>query len=625
MFAGLISKEQPVSAWGDATKILAALAPYSLDKPRDYWATDKQMLLQVATRTGSTTADIYRHQESGVSVAFWGRLDNRPDLIAQLVAEHKASDDELIALAWLKWGEHCPEKLIGDFAFAVASPKTGVVFLARDVIGVKPLYYCADDNGVFFANTSAAFKPLRLGRITPSREWIARFVHGISYSHSDTAYEEIKKLPAAHSLLIQSDGRLNVRRYHEFIDDAPVERTRDPKYLEAYRAAWQEAVACRLPTSGNIGTENSGGIDSGSITSEVARQLGNDVSRLSCFGFCLEEQEPSLIMATAMKFGIPWTHLSATNYNDLPLSNTRTIMVNGYPVEHRTATDHSRFYEICCSNAIGTLYSGFGGDEVVTNEGGGILFELLDGRDYANLFKMMRGSLFKRVYRGSKMVVKGYAQPRVNPGELQVYRDRWQYSPVSDQVDKEFGIRDAYLAQADWGSELRRINSEALCRINRPYVQNRVENGTLLAASYGIDYVWPLLDSRLMQQWLSTPSIWKVGDRRFGRYLHRKAIEGVCPNEVTWKIDKDMGFGPVHRHFSERSNLQYFEALLAMSKEIYGPLTSAIDVEKIRRIASDGLTSDPHGYEVYSALDQITNKISSMIDWMKHENNSIEI
>ena len=219
MFAGVLSFEQSISAWGQPEKIVAALAPYSLDKPRDVWASERQLLVQVSTRTGSVSAAIYQHPESGLAVAFWGRLDNRPDLISQLEAEHNASDDELIALAWLKWGECCPEKLIGDFAFAVASPKTGVLFLVRDVMGVKPLFYRADKHGVFFANSAAAFKSLKLGTLTPSQEWMAKFLLEISYSHTETAYEEIKKLPGAHSLLIHADGRTNLRRYHQFVDE----------------------------------------------------------------------------------------------------------------------------------------------------------------------------------------------------------------------------------------------------------------------------------------------------------------------------------------------------------------------------------------------------------------------
>ena len=87
---------------------------------------------------------------------------------------------------------------------------------------------------------------------------------------------------------------MNLRRYHQFIDDAPMEKTRDPKYLEVYRATWHEAVACRMPSSGSIGTENSGGLDSGSITAELARQLGHGIRRLHGLGFCHETLEPEL-------------------------------------------------------------------------------------------------------------------------------------------------------------------------------------------------------------------------------------------------------------------------------------------------------------------------------------------
>ncbi|MCW2791754.1 MAG: hypothetical protein JWO76_852, partial [Nocardioides sp.] len=56
------------------------------------------------------------------------------------------------------------------------------------------------------------------------------------------------------------------------------------------------------------------------------------------------------------------------------------------------------------------------------------------------------------------------------------------------------------------------------------------------------DYRWALLDRRLMQQWLSTPAIWKYAAGT-GRYLHRRAISGVVPDKVAWKPTKDMTLG----------------------------------------------------------------------------------
>jgi asparagine synthase (glutamine-hydrolysing) len=78
-----------------------------------------------------------------------------------------------------------------------------------------------------------------------------------------------------------------------------------------------------------------------------------------------------------------------------------------------------------------------------------------------------------------------------------------------------------------------------------PYIAARLDNCTLMGASYGIDYRWPLWDVRLVQQYLSTPNIEKVGPRGVGRYLHRRAIDAVVPKRVAWKPSKDMGYGKV--------------------------------------------------------------------------------
>ena len=619
MFAGIISKEQPVSAWGDATKIMAALAPYSLDKPRDHWATDRQMLLQVATHNDASTAEIYKHPESGVAVAFWGRLDNRPDLIAQLNAEHKASDDELIALAWLKWGEYCPEKLIGDFAFAVASPKTGVVFLARDVMGVKPLYYRVDEHGVFFANTAAAFKPLSLGTLTRSKKWMAEYMLEINFNLTDTAYVEIKKLAGAHSLLFHADGRLNLRRYHRFVDNAPIEKKRNPLWLEAYRAAWQDSVACRLPKSGAIGSENSGGLDSGSITSELARQLGDDINRLHCFSLCYEEMEPALIMATARKFGIRNNFIvagfSQERYKE---SQLRQFHVNGYPLEHNQAVLHYPFYQECNQKNIATLYSGFGGDQVVTSESEFAINEYLSSGDYLNAYRVSAGNPIRKLARTAYRALKLKKQPTISQYSLKCYKDRWTLNILEEQAIEEFQLESRYLGQS-YCQEYKSMNKYSLDQIELPYHQTRMGDCTLIANSYNTEYVWPMWDQRLVQQWLDTPTVWKVGEGGILRYLHKCAISSVCPDDVTWKSKKDMGFSQTTRVLQELDNKPYFDELIRLSEELPLELSSIIDVEKIKAVAYKGISENLRGLEVYFSIKYTVEFLSNLSEWLRND------
>ena len=103
--------------------------------------------------------------------------------------------------------------------------------------------------------------------------------------------------------------------------------------------------------------------------------------------------------------------------------------------------------------------------------------------------------------------------------------------------------------------DLPRINDFILQHRLGPWIARRLETCTLVAATYGVEYEWPLLDARLVQQYLSTPSIEKA-DRMGARYLHRRAVEGVVPAKVAWKAGKpdvtvpDRHGRPVHlAHF----------------------------------------------------------------------------
>src|SRR5262245_29134637 len=90
---------------------------------------------------------------SGIVVVADARIDNRDDLIAALglaqTADH-VGDHELIARAYEKWGEECVAQLVGDFAFALWDPRRRRLLCARDPMGIRPLYYFADERRFVF-------------------------------------------------------------------------------------------------------------------------------------------------------------------------------------------------------------------------------------------------------------------------------------------------------------------------------------------------------------------------------------------------------------------------------------------------------------------------------------------
>lgn len=587
--------------------------------PIDHWMAERQALMQIATQNGAVSAALYVHPESGVVVAFWGRLDNRAELSQALGSLPGSGDDALVAEAWLRWGERCPERLIGDFAFAVASPRAGTVFLARDVMGVKPLYYRADADGVFFANSVAAFSPLQIGTLTPSRRWVASYLLEVSQSHDETAYEEIRKLPGAHSLLIHADGRTSLRRYHRFIDDAPDERRRDSRWLDSYQAVWQEAVACRLPRNGPVACENSGGLDSGSITAEVARQLGGDVNRLHAMGFCREALEPEHIMATAMRWKLKHNALFSHD-GSLESDGRRSLAINGYPQEHSNGASHSPFYELCAQNGIGTLLSGFGGDEAVTYPGGvPARLERLDKRDWLGLLRILPGPLPMRLGRLAKTLRTGMKLPQHHAGLMASWKARWPYHFLSRAALSEFGLESRYFDAATYDERFRTINDAVLYLLSRPFAPTRLENCSLMAAASGIEYAWPMLDQRLLQQWLSTPSVWKVGDGGMSRFLHRRAVAGTCPDIVAWKRGKDMGFAAGEARMAAADNRPLFHQALQLTESVPHLLESVLDVAKVRKMAEQGIREDWRGVEVQVAWGANVDQLSNLLIWLRQQ------
>src|SRR5262245_20600165 len=102
------------------------------------------------------------NQAGDLAITADARIDNRDELTAALgLPPHSGvTDSMLILLAYEHWGEHCPEKLLGDFAFAIWDGRKRVLFCARDHFGVKPFYYCHSGRLFAFASEIKALLSL---------------------------------------------------------------------------------------------------------------------------------------------------------------------------------------------------------------------------------------------------------------------------------------------------------------------------------------------------------------------------------------------------------------------------------------------------------------------------------
>ena len=221
---------------------------------------------------------------AGVAAVLDGRIDNRSDLLRALGQEGRSPPDAaLLALAYERWGEDFLDRIVGDFACALWDGAARRLILGRDPAGMRPLHHWTGAGLLLFASEPRALlADPRVPKVIDER-FLAGWLTLLPRQDTSTVFRGIERVPPGHALVIEAGG---ARRLHRFWrpETIPVLRlARDEDYADAVRAALDEAVRCRLPSTGTVGTWLSGGLDSSSVTALAARHLAGQGRRLTSF------------------------------------------------------------------------------------------------------------------------------------------------------------------------------------------------------------------------------------------------------------------------------------------------------------------------------------------------------
>ncbi|MCA1061480.1 asparagine synthetase B [Rossellomorea aquimaris] len=223
-------------------------------------------------------------------------IDNRQELFNILgvgpALRKGISDSELILLAYEKWDEECPKQLIGDFSFMIWDERKEKLFGARDFAGSRTLYYHTSNQRFAFATTIKPLLSLPFISRRINKEWIAEFLvipdmFNTVDVHS-TVYSNVMQVPPSHSIVIQS-GKTKLTRYTKFDSRKKLKLNSNFEYEEAFRDIFQRAVSDRLRTFKKVGSQLSGGLDSGSVVSFASRELNKQKKQLHTFSYIPQE------------------------------------------------------------------------------------------------------------------------------------------------------------------------------------------------------------------------------------------------------------------------------------------------------------------------------------------------
>jgi asparagine synthase (glutamine-hydrolysing) len=215
------------------------------------------------------------NEDRSIVVVFNGEIYNFPELHRELVACGHAfrthCDTEAIVHAWEEWGEACVERFRGMFAFALWDSRTQTLFLARDRLGKKPLYYSelSDGTVVFGSELKSLLLHPRLPRQIDQTAVEDYFAYGY-VPDPKTIYRAVHKLAPGHVLAWRRGERpRGPRAYWDLTFDAQAPRD-ESAICEELVERLREAVKIRLVSEVPLGAFLSGGVDSSAVVSLMA-------------------------------------------------------------------------------------------------------------------------------------------------------------------------------------------------------------------------------------------------------------------------------------------------------------------------------------------------------------------
>lgn len=505
-----------------------------------------------------TNGEIYNYQEL------------RQELLSRGHHFRTKSDSEVILHLYEERGPDCLQRLNGMWAFAIYDRKRRRLFLARDRLGIKPLYYVHLNGRFLFASEFKAI--LRYSGFSPTlnlraiHEYLAlRYVPG-----PDGMFKELRKLPAGHYAIVER-GAVSVTRYWTpELYDGPFQG-KEEDFLEEFAQRFEQSVRRRMISEVPLGAYLSGGLDSSTIVAGMTKIISQPV-RTFTVGFDYRHDELAEAAATAKLLGCNHTEVrwrpadvellpQIVYHLDEPVGDP--IVIPMYLLA-REAKKH-----------VTVILTGEGADEIL----GGYLFHraLLAGHRLARVVPRWarRGILRPALaltpaallnlpfdypaslgQRGKKKILDflGLLEPDQLP---QAYRHLISlFDPHDTQELYTDHFRQAIAAQPASKNDLAIAHSKApyLNRVLHLQFAHWLPEDILtkqdkMSMAHAIESRVPFLDHELVEFSLKLPPSLKI---RFGRskYILRQYARRLLPPQVT-SARKMPFYVPLEKYYTE--------------------------------------------------------------------------
>jgi asparagine synthase (glutamine-hydrolysing) len=493
------------------------------------------------------------NEDGSLYITYNGEVYNHADFRKGLEARghiyQTHCDTETILHLYEEYGENCVEHLRGMFAFAIWDRNRKELFIARDRLGVKPLYYVyADDGSFYFASEIKALLEARA--VTPELNFAAfsDYLANHATSGEETLFLNVRRLMPGHTL-IWRDGKITIKKYWDvsFANASRYKRS-DQDYIAEWGELFRKSVQLRLMADVPLGMFLSGGIDSSAIAAVMSTLVDEPIKT---FSVAFAERE-----ANELEYARLVARAFKTDHHEVVISPDQffealpeLIWHEDEPLAHPSSVA-LYFVSELASRHVKVVLTGEGSDELMAGY----------ARYHKTILNLSLGERYNRMVPAS---VRDLVRGRIagmSGSKLQrtflnrstdlesIYFDNFAVFPRSDQeqlltretidrtggIDPYFGVRRV-LADTDAKSLLDRL----LYADIKTYLHELLMKQDQMSMAASVESRVPFLDHKLVEFTSSLPEKLKL-HRSTTKYVLRQSMKGILPDQILTR--PKMGF-----------------------------------------------------------------------------------
>lgn len=476
-------------------------------------------------------------------IFFKGALHNQKELSTIFGINETLSEYNFLLQCYLKYNLSFISKLRGRFAFVINDPQKNQVICVRDQFGLQPFYYYYKNDADFIFATRLCHLLPYISTLTDDKTYLKEMFSlsllGEHHYLENTRYQQIKKLMPSYITVLNEKGILKNRYWQP--EKLPTIKLKNTKaYVEKFKFLFEQAVTRCTQNHHKIALEVSGGIDSSCIAAVAVKK-----EKDKCFALTntLPDSLPKTYSTLFSEFDFSKATCNAlgikqyTQFDDFDIYQALDAYGCQFPgfIENTYGFINLPLYQKAHNLGASVLLSGFGGDQLVSQQGHLLLSELKQDKKYLSFalnYYLQNGIndiLLKLINRCTPKYFKGLKSPTIH---FRKALRQLLSNDMQDYFDKKLAAREKYTRDKIYST----IFFPSIGLLSG-FITSRVESSALLADTLNLEMAYPMLDVDLVEFCHQCPTTVKSFYGK-NRYLIKAALKNDLPDYVIKRTDK---------------------------------------------------------------------------------------